>query len=260
MKDEFAGPATRMNDAAIVAAAEAIGCEVAAVKAVIDVESRGGFLADGRPKILFERHLFSRFTDGRFDKPPHNDIANATPGGYEGGAAEYARLGRAMKLDRAAALKSASWGAFQILGSNFAAAGYADLESFCRAMCQSEGDQLKAFVAFVGSQKLDDALRRHDWASFARGYNGPNYAKNRYDEKLAAAYRAHKEGKPGARSLLLLMGDSGEDVKALQTALGIPASGDFDVTTRNAVRAFQKKHGLPADGIAGPMTRKKLGV
>jgi hypothetical protein len=259
MTSEFTGPATRMSEADIAAAADAIGCEVAAVKAVIDVESRGGFLADGRPKILFERHLFSRFTERKFDKPPNDDIANAMPGGYAGGAAEYDRLARAMRLERSAALRSASWGAFQILGSNHAAAGFPDVEAFCRAMCQTEGDHLKAFVAFVRANKLDDELRRHDWAAFARGYNGPGYRKNRYDEKLAEAYRAHKEGKPAPRQLLL-MGDSGEPVRALQRALGIVITGDFDAVTRDAVMAFQAKHGLPADGIAGPMTRAKLGV
>src|SRR5690606_7984441 len=34
-------------------------------------------------------------------------------------------------------------------------------------------------------------LRRKDWARFARLYNGPGYAQNRYDEKLAQAYARH---------------------------------------------------------------------
>ena len=53
---EFSGPATPLDDAAIASAANKLGCEVAAVRAVVDVESGGGFLPDGRPKILFERH------------------------------------------------------------------------------------------------------------------------------------------------------------------------------------------------------------
>jgi hypothetical protein len=264
MTDEFAGPATRMSEADIVTAARAIDCEVAAVKAVIDVESRGGFLADGRPKILFERHLFSRFTDRKFDKPPNDDIANSSPGGYKGGAAEYARLHRAIALDRTAALKAASWGAFQILGSNFAAAGYANVEDFCRAMCQSEGQQLNAFVAFVRSNKLADELQRHDWAGFARGYNGPNYKINHYDDKLADAYRVHSTGGPrtdgGGAGRILRMGDSGDDVKALQHALKITEDGDFGPATRAAVMAFQQANGLLADGVVGPLTRQKLGI
>jgi hypothetical protein len=264
MPDEFTGPATPMSEADIFTAARALDCEVAAVKAVIDVESRGGFLADGRPKILFERHLFSRFTGKAHDKPPNDDIANPSPGGYKGGAAEYGRLMRAIALDRTAALKSASWGAFQILGSNFAASGFADVDSFCRAMCQSEGNQLNAFVAFVRANNLADELKRHDWAGFARGYNGPNYKINRYDEKLANAYRVHSEGGPrtdgAGDGRTLRMGDRGDDVKALQKALGIATDGDFGPATRSAVMAYQTAHGLNADGVVGPLTRRQLGI
>ena len=56
---DFAGPATPLDEDDIAEAAKKLDCEVAAVRAVVDVESRGGFLADGRPKILFERHYFS---------------------------------------------------------------------------------------------------------------------------------------------------------------------------------------------------------
>src|SRR6185369_14627607 len=115
---EFQGPATPMTDEAVEQAAKKIGCPVAAVRAVIDVESRGGFLPDGRLKILFERHYFCRLTKGKFDQS-NPDISATKWGGYKGGAAEYDRLGRAIKLDRDAALRSASWGAFQIMGDNF---------------------------------------------------------------------------------------------------------------------------------------------
>jgi hypothetical protein len=40
----------------------------------------------------------------------------------------------------------------------------------------------------VENAGLVDELRRNDWAGFARGYNGPGYADNRYDTKLASAY------------------------------------------------------------------------
>src|SRR5436309_2144591 len=59
------------------AAARALGCEVAAIKAVPQLESGGrGFLADGRPKMLFEAHVFANLTKHRFDQN-HRDIATA---------------------------------------------------------------------------------------------------------------------------------------------------------------------------------------
>jgi hypothetical protein len=259
---EFSGTAKRFDDEAIEAAAAKIGCPVAAVRAVIDVESRGGFLADGRPKILFERHYFRRLTDGAHDSK-HPDISAKLWGGYKGGAAEYERLHRAIDLkEREAALKSASWGAFQIMGSNFAVCGFPDVEKFVEAMVAGEPQQLGAFVAFVKGNNLDDELRRLDWVGFARGYNGPDFRKNKYDEKLAAAYRYHSAG--GARTTsplpVLRMGDRGDEVETLQKALKVKADGDFGPGTKAAVVAFQKEHGLYPDGVVGKNTWAKLGV
>lgn len=170
-------------------AAQAIGCDVRAVKAVCKVEApRGGFLASGEPAILFERHIFSRLTNRRYDNTAP-DLSNKTPGGYSGGQAEHKRLARAAALDRNAALKAASWGKFQILGSNFKQAGFGSLQEFINAMYVSERTQLEAFVSFIKADlRLVAALRNRDWKTFARIYNGPNYAINKYDTKLATAY------------------------------------------------------------------------
>jgi hypothetical protein len=178
-------------------AAAALGCEVAAIKAVTEVEAAGaGFLPDGRVKILFERHKFYKFTGGRYAST-HPDICNPSAGGYgAGGAHQYARFSRAFALDPKAAMKSASWGKFQIMGFNFASAGFDSVDSMIDAMKQSEGAQLLAFVNFVKSCQLSDELRRHDWAGFARQYNGANYRINRYDAKLAAAYKKHAQAHP----------------------------------------------------------------
>lgn len=252
---EFAGPATPLDDEAIENAARKIGCQVAAVRAVIDVESRGGFLADKRPKILFERHYFSRLTGRQYDAS-HPAISNPNWGGYKGGTAEYDRLGEAISLDRDAALRSASWGAFQIMGDNYRVCGFQSAEDFVAAMVAGEPAQLDAFVAFVKKNHLDDELIRTDWAGFARGYNGPAYRANKYDEKLAAAYRFHSAGGPHVLSPrpLLRQGDRGDAVKELQVLLGITADGDFGPMTKLAVVRFQKARKLYADGIVGKNT------
>jgi hypothetical protein len=170
--------------------ARSIGCDVAAVRAVVDVEAAGsGFLRDGRPKILFEAHWFSEFTDGRFDGS-NDDISSAVWNRalYIGGAGEWDRIYRASNLSREAALKSASWGLGQIMGFNHASAGYRDVESFVRDMHESEGKQLAAMFNFIKSNRLDRFLISRDWAGFARQYNGESFRVNRYDEKLADAY------------------------------------------------------------------------
>ena len=171
-------------------------------------------------------------------------------------AAEYDRLAEALACDRAAALRSTSWGAFQLLGCNHAAAGFPDVETFVAAMVSGEGAQLDAFVRFVRASRLDDELVRCDWPGFARGYNGPDFARNRYDVRLAAAFTFHSHG--GARignpHPVLRMGDTGEDVRALQTALGLASDGDFGPATKAAVLAAQTRAGLHGDGVVGQQT------
>lgn len=190
----FVGAAASLTEEDIVAAARVLGCSVAAVKAVVEVEAAGaGFLKDGRPKILFESHIFGRLTNHRYEKHDPNISTRKWDRSTYGpsGAHQYSRLERAMKLDPDAALKSPSWGAFQILGQNHAMCGYATVQEFVAAMTESEGHHLLAFVRFCQSSGLDNSLRKLDWARFARGYNGPGYAQNRYDVKLAAAYKKH---------------------------------------------------------------------
>jgi peptidoglycan DL-endopeptidase CwlO len=57
---------------------------------------------------------------------------------------------------------------------------------------------------------------------------------------------------------LLKFGSRGPAVAALQRRLGIEADGIFGPITRATVRAFQKRHGLIVDGIVGPQTRAAL--
>jgi peptidoglycan hydrolase-like protein with peptidoglycan-binding domain len=172
------------------AVATAIKCEVAAVRAVVSVEAAGsGFYSDGRPKILFEAHWFADLTDDRYDDS-HPSISSPVWNRdlYIGGVGEWDRLYLACTVDRAAAMKSASWGLGQVMGFNHKAAGYADVETFVRDMHLSEGKQLMAMFNFIKTNGLDRALIRKDWATFARGYNGESYRENAYDEKLADAY------------------------------------------------------------------------
>lgn len=171
------------------AAAKTLGVEVAVIKAVAEVETSGSAFDDlGRPRILFERHYFHRFTSGRY-AAQHARISAKTAGGYGKFSAQYGKLEEAYALDPDAALRSASWGRFQIMGDNFRAAGFASVQDFVKAMTRSEAEHLKAFVSFVASDAaMTAALRKKDWAAFARAYNGPGYAANDYDTKLKDAY------------------------------------------------------------------------
>jgi peptidoglycan hydrolase-like protein with peptidoglycan-binding domain len=53
---------------------------------------------------------------------------------------------------------------------------------------------------------------------------------------------------------LLQLGSKGIDVERLQRALGIAVDGSFGPATQSAVKAYQSRHGLSADGIVGSAT------
>jgi hypothetical protein len=199
-------------------AADRLNCSVAQIRAVDEVESGGGWFTDVRaeilnldgpggfidgpnlPKILFEAHIFDRQTAGKF-RSSHPNLSSAkwNRALYVGGQGEWARLHRAMQLDRHAALMSASVGRYQVMGFNHKLAGFPTVEAFWDAMLTNEAQHLQAFVSFVLNSGLADELRAvsgnaETCRAFAAGYNGSGYAKNSYHKKIAAAFTKWSRG------------------------------------------------------------------
>jgi hypothetical protein len=181
-------------------AAKGVGIEYAALKAVIEVEARSsGFFSTGEPAILFERHKFweqlgkiNWFTMRLKIMALHPRICNKIAGGYGLFSEQHDKLRIAASYNREAALMSASWGVGQVMGYHWEALGYSSLQHFINCMYHSEAKQLEAMIRYIKVNNLIDELQRHDWAGFARGYNGRAYKKNNYDEKLRQAYRKYK--------------------------------------------------------------------
>ena len=178
--------------------ADLLGVEVAVVKAIQAVETggRGGFVAPGRPVILFEGHIFWHELKKQGFNPERYVAGNENilylkweKGHYYGGMKEYERLEKAREIHKEAADASTSWGMFQVMGFNYAMCGYGSVEEMVKDMCVGEDKQLEAFARFVKFAKLQPYLEQKDWAGFARRYNGPGYAQNQYDKKLEEAYR-----------------------------------------------------------------------
>lgn len=208
--DGIAGPKTlaalqagvrstrHLTAADLQTAADTLKVPLAAVRAVNEVESLGsGFLPDGRPVILFERHvMYDQLKKAGKDADAialrFPNVVNKTRGGYAGKAAEYMRLAQAIQIDEVCALSSASWGLFQIMGYHARRLDYHDVQEFVAAMRTSEGAQLEAFVRFIAADPaLQKALAGGKWAAFAGGYNGPGYKANLYDVKLERAYNRY---------------------------------------------------------------------
>ena len=182
-------------------AAALLACEVAAIKAVAEVESRGdGFLQDGRPRILFEGHIFHKYTNGQFAQsnptlcyPKFTKQFYCTGTAEQRGQGELKRFDTASALDPSAAKKSCSIGKFQVMGFNFKICGFNSVDEFWDALSRDEGEQLKAFCKFVQGNRLDRHLRTHDWTSFAFRYNGESYKANKYDTKMAESYSKYAQ-------------------------------------------------------------------
>lgn len=255
--NRFTGAATPLTSQGIDTCASRLSVHAAELWTVLQVETRGcGFFADRRPVILFERHIFSKRTKGRFDAQAP-DISNPKAGGYAGGVAEYARLEKALALDASAALSSASWGLGQVMGFHAADLGYGTVEQFVERMMASEDEQLGALAAFIDKNGLATALQKHDWATFAKGYNGPAYEKNQYDKKLAQAYlRLSSEAAPdlnvreGQLRLMFLGFEPGTPdgalgpntkaaLKKFQAQQLLPITAMFDAATVDALRKQQ---------------------
>jgi N-acetylmuramidase len=192
----------RLGEMDFIAAAAGFAppIEVAALAAVAQVEAggRNGF-QDGRPIIRFELHVFHRETRGIYARShPHLSQPTLAAGRryHRGGQAnEWSMMYASMILRVppvtrriAEAFRSASWGMFQVMGFNAAAVGWPDPIQFGIDMATSEANQLRAFVGFIRSSRLEGALRRHDWTTFARAYNGAGFAVNQYDARIGAAY------------------------------------------------------------------------
>ncbi|MES2813242.1 MAG: N-acetylmuramidase family protein [Bacteroidota bacterium] len=181
---------TGISSKSFANAAKKIGCEIRAIKAVYKVESKGsGFLPNGHPIILFEPHIFWKELRKVGITPIVSDVCYPKWGEKPYGkvSEQPARMEKASKINREAALKSASWGLFQILGMNYKLCGCETLQEFINKNYESEEAQLELFVNYIMNSYLDDELRDENWVAFASQYNGPLYWKNNYDGKLNTA-------------------------------------------------------------------------
>lgn len=264
----------RLQDSDFAAAARELGVEPAVIRAVTSVEARGtGFISGtDLPLILFEGHIFHRLTGGRYSADyPGISYPRWDRSKYKGNRGEYDRLMLAIKVHAGnpePALKSASWGLFQIMGFNHAKVGYGSVIDFVNAMSEGEPAQLMAFVAFVKATGLADRLRKGEWAAFARAYNGSGYKANQYDTKLAAAFareRMRKQDDEDPESAAE-RSDAVELQVALNAALGnmlpekLATDGWIGDKTKLAIRLFQRANRLPESGETSPELRAALGL
>jgi hypothetical protein len=189
------------------------GLELAAVKAVTKTESGGrGYFENGLPIILFERHKFFKFTKPKVPAVPKDkkaqapaavvhpfakfsDICNPSGGGYGPEAIQYEKFVKAALLDKDAAIKSCSWGGFQVMGEYYDKCGFASPTEMANSCMGSMDGQAKLFVGFLKMNHAAlKALFAKEWETFTYNYNGSNWKKQNpgYPKKMESFYNASK--------------------------------------------------------------------
>lgn len=195
-------PSLRLTDEDIEAVARELDVDAAAIHAVVDIEAgraHSGFNADSTVVINFDLSMFrsmakrNKINLSKYSKRYPEVFARPNIRKYGSSQrAQHARLRQAMEIDSLTAIQGTFWGMFQIGGFNWKKCGVKSSEEFVERMGRSERDQLELFANFLRSTGLDKHLRAHNWSAFARGYNGPSYARRGYHTRLARAYAKYK--------------------------------------------------------------------
>jgi putative chitinase len=125
---------------------------------------------------------------------------------------------------------------------------------------------LESACWYWATRKLNEACDANDITKMTKLVNGGTIGledrKKHYEHNLAvlggAVHSAPVEHSSGPVTETVRRGSKGDAVKKLQAALGLGDDGIFGIGTEIALKSWQEKHGLTADGIAGPATFKKL--
>lgn len=155
------------------------------LRKVIAVES-GGFGFDkstGKILIQFEPHWFKRLFlkwTSNLNVWQNNKV--------EVQSQEWKAFNDAFSKNPKAAMEATSIGLPQIMGFHWKALGFASVDAFWDYMKESEDNQIKTMVNFIKlNKKMYNALILGNWDVFAYFYNGAQYKKFNYAERLRKA-------------------------------------------------------------------------
>jgi len=202
------------------------------------------------------------------DRAVREGLADPRPGGVANPRtyrARYALVERAAAIDEEAAAYACSWGWGQVMGANYPLLGL-DSARDVRALAEQSVEGQSALVfGFVDGRGLTPYLNalpdREAATKFARAYNGPAHARNRYVPGLIDAWKRVGETRLGeVVDPQRVPPPEDRSTRALQRALGGlgyyegATDGIKGPATTAALRDFQRDNGLVVDGIPGPMS------
>lgn len=170
------------------AIAKKYGWEFPELNAVTLVEGGGhGYdLKTGKILIQFEPSWFKRKkTDWKADTK-HTLWQSNKVGDQE---VEWKAFSNAFASSPDAAMQATSWGKMQVMGFHFDELGFKTVGDFVDFAKESEANQVELGCRFIKlNSKMDGALKRKDFATFAYYYNGEEYKKFNYDKRMQEAF------------------------------------------------------------------------
>ncbi len=181
--------------------AEQLGIEVAAIKAVVEIEAgqaHEGFWVPGKPIINYDMSIVNKYAPKLGVKlssyrKSHPEIWSASRKKYGSQqATEWARFEALRSVNNDLGIYGCFWGMFQIGGFNWKICETKSADEFFELMCRSERDQLNLFAKLITNTDMVKYLKAKNWAGFASRYNGPSYAKRGYHTRMAKAYNKYK--------------------------------------------------------------------
>ncbi len=183
--------------AALTMMANEAKIEPAALLAIAEVESGGRALHNvnggKEPAIRFEGHYFDRRLSGRLREYARSNGLSAPIAGRirnpKSQGERWLLLERAMGLNKKAALESTSWGLGQVMGAHWEWLGYMTVDDLVAEARGSVAGQARLMLRFIEKAELLEVLKARNWREFARRYNGPAFARNEYDKRMAEAYQ-----------------------------------------------------------------------
>jgi hypothetical protein len=192
----------------LTALAVRLDCEPASVVALATVEVGQIPVMHGLPVIRFETHVMSRRTvePVELEKVIRNVEGDWTAWDrraqwYRGSAgwmpvhtgsqfSEWAALASASEVDPEAALESASWGVFQLMGYHWEEMGLPSVQAFVARNMRGPEVQIRLlgrYLRWAQDGAILEALQAKDWEQLTILYNGPGQV-DYYRRALAIRY------------------------------------------------------------------------
>lgn len=267
--DGLDAPETENIQELIAWSAKRLGVDRISIKTIIDVETinGSGFLKDGRKKILFERHYYTRILISKgydvsdannpefISLSPYNNKSKNSYDKYGTLDNQWRRFKVAASNDKEAAMMACSVGLGQVMGANWEMLGYKSVQDFWDS-CDTSAGQIVAMTLFIEKKNIAKLLANKEISEFKKIYNGT--ADNDWVAKFLKEYSRNLKASEStltptdSRTTKVITG--GTTITVGGIAADVILSGEEEEKVvdivKNGVEVVSSETGLSKDQIA----------